>query len=66
MVINITLSLPERVVDRIDKERGDINRSRYITKLLEQSLQKYLQQQYEHRVSGSLAQDAAEASSGIS
>jgi metal-responsive CopG/Arc/MetJ family transcriptional regulator len=61
MTINVTLSLPELVINRIDKERGDINRSRYITRLLEQSLQKCLQQQYENRVSGSLTQDAAEA-----
>jgi hypothetical protein len=41
-LINITLSLPESIIHKIDKERGDINRSKYVVRLLEagcQSLQ---------------------------
>jgi hypothetical protein len=35
--VSITITLPEKIVNKIDCERGDINRSRYILRLLEQS-----------------------------
>jgi len=35
MSVNISITLPENVLQWIDKVRGDINRSRYIVKLLE-------------------------------
>jgi hypothetical protein len=35
MVINISLTLPEGWIQKIDRERGDINRSKYILRLLE-------------------------------
>jgi hypothetical protein len=33
--VSITLTLPEEVVHRIDRERGDVNRSRYLLRLIE-------------------------------
>lgn len=33
-MINITLSFPETILQQIDLDRGDINRSKYIIKLL--------------------------------
>jgi hypothetical protein len=35
MSVNISITLPENVLHWIDKGRGDINRSKYILKLLE-------------------------------
>ena len=35
MSVNISITLPENVLQWIDKVRGDINRSKYIVKLLE-------------------------------
>jgi metal-responsive CopG/Arc/MetJ family transcriptional regulator len=37
MSINITLTLPEKVIQKIDKERGDINRSKYVLRLLQRA-----------------------------
>jgi hypothetical protein len=37
MSVNITLSFPEKVINRIDKERGDINRSKFVLRLLEKA-----------------------------
>jgi metal-responsive CopG/Arc/MetJ family transcriptional regulator len=33
--VSITITLPEKIVNKIDAERGDINRSKYILRLLE-------------------------------
>ena len=50
-MINVTLSFSEFLVQKIDKTRGDISRSRYISKLVEigyqnlRSQSKPLQQQ---------------------
>jgi hypothetical protein len=33
--VSITLTLPEEIVHRIDRERGDVNRSRYLLRLIE-------------------------------
>ena len=50
-MINVTLSFSEFLVRKIDKTRGDISRSRYISKLVEMGYQnlrsqsKSLQQQ---------------------
>jgi hypothetical protein len=33
--VSITLTLPGEVVHRIDRERGDVNRSRYLLRLIE-------------------------------
>jgi metal-responsive CopG/Arc/MetJ family transcriptional regulator len=35
MSVNITLSFPENMIRRIDKDRGDINRSKFVLRLLE-------------------------------
>jgi metal-responsive CopG/Arc/MetJ family transcriptional regulator len=35
MTVNISVTLPEKVVHKIDIDRGEINRSKYILKLLE-------------------------------
>lgn len=35
IVITLSLSLSEKVVEKIDKERGEISRSRFVRKLLE-------------------------------
>jgi metal-responsive CopG/Arc/MetJ family transcriptional regulator len=37
MAVNITLTLPEKVISRIDKDRGDINRSKFVLRLLEKA-----------------------------
>lgn len=37
MTVNVTLTFPETVLERIDRERGDIKRSTYVIKLLEQT-----------------------------
>ncbi|MGH9977269.1 MAG: hypothetical protein ACRD8Z_15755, partial [Nitrososphaeraceae archaeon] len=34
---NISITIPQKVVEKIDKDRGDINRSRYILRLLERA-----------------------------
>jgi metal-responsive CopG/Arc/MetJ family transcriptional regulator len=40
MSINITITLPEKVIQKIDNTRGDINRSKYILRILEDALGK--------------------------
>ncbi|MDQ6866549.1 MAG: ribbon-helix-helix domain-containing protein [Thermoproteota archaeon] len=40
MVLTISVTLPEPLIERIDKERGDINRSKYVLRLLERAYQK--------------------------
>jgi hypothetical protein len=37
MTVNITLTFPETVIKKIDKDRHDVNRSRYILRLIEQA-----------------------------
>jgi metal-responsive CopG/Arc/MetJ family transcriptional regulator len=63
MTINITLAFPEAMVKEIDNNRGDVNRSKFIVKLIEFAYQKKQEesdkkqlQQSEPRVSGSHAQ----------
>lgn len=34
-MITLSLSLPEKVVEQIDKKRGDVSRSRFVAKSLE-------------------------------
>jgi len=36
----LCLSLPENIFEKIDSERGDINRSRYVTRLIEKAYEK--------------------------
>jgi hypothetical protein len=33
--VSITITLPENIINKIDSARGDINRSKYILRLLE-------------------------------
>ncbi len=42
MTVNVTLTFPETVLERIDRERGEIKRSTYVIKLLQQTYQKQL------------------------
>jgi hypothetical protein len=37
MSVNVTLLFPENVIRRIDKERGDVNRSKFVLRLLEKA-----------------------------
>jgi hypothetical protein len=37
MAIIVCLTLPQKILEKIDKERGDINRSRYVLRLLEKA-----------------------------
>lgn len=39
-MIGISLTISEKVIEKIDKRRGDISRSKYVSKLLEQGLEK--------------------------
>jgi len=39
MSISVTLTLPESIIHRIDTDRGDVNRSRFILRLLEKGYQ---------------------------
>jgi metal-responsive CopG/Arc/MetJ family transcriptional regulator len=38
-MLTISLTIPEKVISTIDKKRGDVSRSRFVTKLLEKGLQ---------------------------
>jgi hypothetical protein len=44
MTVNVTLTFPETVLERIDRERGEIKRSTYVIKLLQQTYQKQLEE----------------------
>ena len=35
LTINVSVSLPESLVDIVDQKRGDISRSRFIRKIIE-------------------------------
>ena len=37
-MIAISLTISEKVIEKIDKKRGDVSRSRFVTKILEQVL----------------------------
>ena len=37
MTKNITVSLPESILSGIDSKRGDVNRSRYLLRIIEES-----------------------------
>lgn len=39
MLKTIGISLPKEVIEQIDSDRGDINRSRYILRLIESKFQ---------------------------
>jgi metal-responsive CopG/Arc/MetJ family transcriptional regulator len=41
----LSLTLPEQIVERIDSEKGDVNRSRYILRLLEKAIEEVHEQQ---------------------
>jgi metal-responsive CopG/Arc/MetJ family transcriptional regulator len=47
MVLSITLTLPEKIIAKIDRERGDVNRNKYVSKLLETAYQKQRNEQGE-------------------
>lgn len=38
MVLCVSITLPEKILAKIDTARGDVNRSKYISKLLSASL----------------------------
>jgi metal-responsive CopG/Arc/MetJ family transcriptional regulator len=38
MTERISLTLPDGIVDSLDKKRGDVSRSRFILRLLEKTL----------------------------
>jgi metal-responsive CopG/Arc/MetJ family transcriptional regulator len=38
MVIRISVSIPRTILEKIDTERGDIPRSRYLVRILEKEL----------------------------
>jgi hypothetical protein len=40
MSVNITITLPEAIIEKIDRERGDVNRSKFVLRLLERGYQK--------------------------
>jgi hypothetical protein len=40
MTVNVTLTFPEEVLERIDKERGQIKRSTYVIKILKEQEQR--------------------------
>ena len=37
MTINVTLTFPETIIRKIDKDRADVNRSRYVLRLIEEA-----------------------------
>ena len=37
MTVNVTLTFPERVIEKIDADRHDVNRSKYVVKLIEEA-----------------------------
>lgn len=37
MTVNITLTFPEKVIEKIDADRHDVNRSKYVVKLIEEA-----------------------------
>jgi hypothetical protein len=37
MTVNVTLTFPEKVIEKIDADRHDVNRSKYIVKLIEEA-----------------------------
>lgn len=37
MSVNVTLTFPESIINKIDKERGLINRSKFVVQLLEKA-----------------------------
>jgi metal-responsive CopG/Arc/MetJ family transcriptional regulator len=36
----LSLSIPEEMFNKIDSDRGDVNRSRYVMRLIEKAYQK--------------------------
>jgi metal-responsive CopG/Arc/MetJ family transcriptional regulator len=39
MIVKVTLSLPDKVLQNIDHDRGDIARSRFVMRLIEKAYQ---------------------------
>jgi metal-responsive CopG/Arc/MetJ family transcriptional regulator len=39
MIVKVTLSLPDKVIQAIDHDRGDIARSRFVMRLIEKAYQ---------------------------
>jgi hypothetical protein len=37
LTLNIPLSFPENIIKKIDEDRRDVNRSRYVVRLIEQA-----------------------------
>lgn len=48
-MINVTLSFPESILQQIDVDRGDINRSKYIVKLLKAAYENLRAQNQKNR-----------------
>jgi metal-responsive CopG/Arc/MetJ family transcriptional regulator len=38
MTVNVTLTFPEKVLKKVDEKRQEVNRSRYVIKLLEKAM----------------------------
>lgn len=58
MSVNVTLTLPETIIHKIDNERGDVNRSKYVLRLLERAYQEKIQQTIQKAVSQSVDRSA--------
>jgi hypothetical protein len=43
MTVNITLAFPEAMIEKIDRNRGDVNRSRFVLRLIEFAYEKQRQ-----------------------
>jgi hypothetical protein len=43
-MIAITLSFPESLIRRIDSERGDVNRSKFVLRLLEKGYENQIKE----------------------
>ena len=37
-MLNVSITIPEKVIEKIDKKRGDISRSKFVSRLLEKGL----------------------------
>lgn len=44
-MISVTLSFPECLIQRIDAERGDVNRSKFVLRLLEKAYQHQIEEE---------------------
>jgi hypothetical protein len=61
MTINVTLAFPEAIIEKIDRNRGDVNRSRFVLRLIEFAYEKKQNKKLQHlatRVGSSQVQTA--------